>query len=97
MPYIGYANSAAGDEPQLYGGSLPQSGNLEYISKTPIKDNGIGNGLMSRMLDKLDGIRQILLMTDAGEASSRLHAWYQSHGFQPYEALGNIEFAIFNS
>lgn len=69
----------------------------DILVKPGFQGQGIGDELMTRMLAKLDGIRQIVLMTDAGEESSHLHAWYQSHSFRSYAALGTTGFAIFNS
>ena len=57
---------------------------------------GVGSQLMRRMLAELKGIRQIVLMTDQGEASLPLHDWYRSFGFKPYEDWGTIGFAIFD-
>ena len=57
---------------------------------------GVGSQLMRRMLAELKGIRQIVLMTDQGEASLPLHDWYRSFGFKSYEDWGTIGFAIFD-
>jgi len=68
----------------------------DVLVKPAYQGKGIGDELISRMLNNLVGIRQIVLMTDAGEANIRLHAWYQTHGFQTYNDLGVAGFAIFN-
>ena len=51
---------------------------------------------MRRMLSELKGIRQIVLMTDQGEANLPLHDWYRSFGFKIIEDWGTIGFAIFD-
>lgn len=58
---------------------------------------GVGSQLMRRMLAELKGIRQIVLMTDQGEASLPLHDWYRSFGFKSLEDWGTIGFAIFDA
>jgi len=57
---------------------------------------GLGSQLMRQMLAKVEGIRQIILMTDAGEENAPLHDWYRSFGFKSYNELGTIGFAIFD-
>ncbi len=57
---------------------------------------GLGSQLMRQMLAKLEGIRQIVLMTDSGEENAPLHDWYRSFGFKSYNELGTIGFAIFD-
>lgn len=57
---------------------------------------GIGSQLMREMFAKLQGIRQIVLMTDNGEGNAALHDWYRSHGFKSFEDWGTIGFAIFD-
>jgi len=57
---------------------------------------GLGSQLMRQMLAKLEGIRQIVLMTDSGEENAPLHDWYRSFGFKSYNDLGTIGFAIFD-
>lgn len=57
---------------------------------------GVGSQLMRRMLAELKGIRQIVLMTDQGEANLPLHDWYRSFGFKFLEDWGTIGFAIFD-
>ncbi len=80
--------------------SLTDGETIAYIQdilvKPAFQGKHIGEELMSQMLKRLQGIRQIVLMTDAGEKNSHLHAWYRSHGFEPYEDLGVTGFAIFN-
>ncbi len=68
----------------------------DILVKPAYQGKGIGDELMSRLLNNLPEIRQIVLMTDAGDENIRLHAWYQTHGFQPYDDLGVTGFAIFN-
>ena len=67
----------------------------DILVKPVWRKQGIGDELMRQTLAKLNGIRQIVLMTEDGEAVKGLHAWYQSHGFQAYSALGTAGFAIF--
>lgn len=67
----------------------------DILVKPDYRKQGIGDELMRQTLAKLNGIRQIVLMTEDGEAVKGLHAWYQSHGFQAYSALGTAGFAIF--
>ena len=69
----------------------------DILVKPAYRKKGIGDELMQQTLAKLNGIRQIVLMTDAGEGLENLHAWYQSHGFQPYSELGTAGFAIFTA
>ena len=69
----------------------------DILVKPVWRKQGIGDELMRQTLAKLTGIRQIVLMTEDGEAVKGLHAWYQSHGFQPYNALGTAGFAIFTA
>lgn len=80
--------------------TLTDSETIAYIQDILVKPayqgKGIGDELMSRLLNNLPEIRQIVLMTDAGDENIRLHAWYQTHGFQPYDDLGVTGFAIFN-
>ena len=57
---------------------------------------GVGSELMRRILSELKGIRQIVLMTDQGEANLPLHDWYRSFGFKIIEDWGTIGFAIFD-
>ena len=68
----------------------------DILVKPAYQGKGIGDELTSRLLNNLPEIRQIVLMTDAGDGNIRLHAWYQTHGFQPYDDLGVAGFAIFN-
>lgn len=68
----------------------------DILVKPAFQGKGIGDKLMSGMLKNLTGIRQIVLMTDAGAENARLHAWYQIHGFKPYNDLGVAGFVIFN-
>lgn len=67
----------------------------DILVKPAYQGSGIGNQLMSQMLRNFSGIRQIVLMTDAGVENAHLHAWYQSHNFKPYDDLGVAGFAIF--
>ena len=69
----------------------------DILVKPAYRKQGIGDELMRQTLAKLTGIRQIVLMTDAGEGLENLHAWYQSHGFQAYSDLGTAGFAIFTA
>ena len=69
----------------------------DILVKPAWRKQGIGDELMRQTLAKLSGIRQIALMTEDGEAVKGLHAWYRSHGFQPYSALGTAGFAIFTA
>ncbi|MEL7626850.1 MAG: GNAT family N-acetyltransferase [Anaerolineaceae bacterium] len=69
----------------------------DILVKPAYQGKGIGDELMSRLLKELTCIRQIALMTDAGAANSRLHAWYESHGFTSYESIGVSGFAIFTN
>ncbi|MEL7636745.1 MAG: GNAT family N-acetyltransferase [Anaerolineaceae bacterium] len=57
---------------------------------------GLGSQLMRQILAMLEGIRQIVLMTDSGEENAPLHDWYRSFGFKSYNDLGTIGFAIFD-
>ncbi len=66
----------------------------DILVKPGFQGQGIGAELMTRMLARLDGIRQIVLMTDKGEANLPLHAWYRSFGFKSLEVWGTIGFAI---
>jgi ribosomal protein S18 acetylase RimI-like enzyme len=68
----------------------------DILVKPAFQGKGIGDELMAGMLKNLTGIRQIVLMTDAGAENGRLHAWYQTHGFKPYNDLGVAGFVIFN-
>lgn len=68
----------------------------DILVKPEFQGKNIGSKLMSLMLEELEGIRQIVLMTDTGEPNNHLHAWYESHGFQAYDQLGVTGFAIFN-
>src|SRR5690606_36630128 len=56
----------------------------------------LGSHLMRQILAMLEGIRQIVLMTDSGEENAPLHDWYRSFAFKSYNALGTIGFAIFD-
>ena len=67
----------------------------DILVKPAYRKQGIGDELMRQTLAKLTGIRQIVLMTEDGDAVKGLHAWYQSHGFQAYSDLGTAGFAIF--
>lgn len=57
---------------------------------------GLGSQLMRQILAMLEGIRQIVLMTDSGEENAPLLDWYRSFGFKSYDDLGTIGFAIFD-
>ena len=69
----------------------------DILIKPAYRKQGIGDELMRQTLAKLTGIRQIVLMTEDGDAVKGLHAWYQSHGFQAYSDLGTAGFAIFTA
>ena len=69
----------------------------DILVKPAYRKKGIGDELMQQTLAKLNGIRQIVLMTDAGEGLESLHAWYRSHGFRAYSELGTTGFAIFTA
>ena len=69
----------------------------DILVKPAYRKQGIDDELMRQTLAKLTGIRQIVLMTEDGDAVKGLHAWYQSHGFQAYSDLGTAGFAIFTA
>lgn len=68
----------------------------DILVLTDYHKQGLGSQLMRQMLAKVEGIRQIILMTDAGEENAPLHDWYRSFGFKSYNELGTIGFAIFD-
>lgn len=80
--------------------TLTDGQTIAYIQDILVRPDyhkqGVGSQLMRQMLAKLTGIRQIVLMTDAGEENAPLYDWYRSFGFKSYEELGTTGFAIFN-
>ena len=68
----------------------------DILVRTDYHKQGLGSQLMRQMLAKLEGTRQIVLMTDAGKESAPLHDWYRSFGFKSFEDWGTIGFAIFD-
>ena len=69
----------------------------DILVKPGFQGKGVGDELMRRMLANLKGIRQIVLMTDDGDSSQRLHDWYRKHGFKTFKEWETIGFAIFTS
>lgn len=47
---------------------------------------GIATSLLEKLFADLQSIRQVVLMTDAGDAE--VLAWYARRGFMPFEAQG---------
>lgn len=80
--------------------ALTDGQTIAYIQDILVRPDyhkqGVGSQLMLLMLAKLEGMRQIVLMTDAGEENALLHDWFRSLGFKSYEELGTAGFAILN-
>lgn len=91
---------SAWDDQKLVGliRALTDGETIAYIQDILVfpgyQKQGVGSQLMRQMLAALKGIRQIMLMTDLGEANLSLHDWYRSFGFKSLEDWGTIGFAI---
>lgn len=66
----------------------------DFWVKPGFRGNDIGDELMSHMLEKLDGIRQIVLTTDAGEA--RLSPVLRFSAIQSLQQHWNCHFQLMN-
>lgn len=69
----------------------------DILVKEAWQNKGIGKELMRRIFEEVKHIRQVVLMTDAGEANRDVENWYTHVGFKRFEDIGVQGFARLNS
>jgi GNAT superfamily N-acetyltransferase len=69
----------------------------DILVKETWQNKGIGKELMRRIFEEVKHIRQVVLMTDAGEANRDVENWYTHVGFKRFEDIGVQGFARLNS
>ncbi len=69
----------------------------DILVKVAWQNKGIGKELMRRVFEEVKHIRQVVLITDAGEANRNVENWYTHVGFKRFEDIGVQGFARFNS
>lgn len=69
----------------------------DILVKEAWQNKGIGKELMRRVFEEVKHIRQVVLMTDAGEANRDVENWYTHVGFKRFEDIGVQGFARLNS
>jgi GNAT superfamily N-acetyltransferase len=69
----------------------------DILVKEAWQNKGVGKELMRRIFEEVKHIRQVVLMTDAGEANRDVENWYTHVGFKHFEDIGVQGFARLNS
>lgn len=69
----------------------------DILVKETWQNKGIGKELMHRVFEEVKHIRQVVLMTDAGEGNRDVENWYTHVGFKRFEDIGVQGFARLNS